>query len=118
MAFILVLGLPSAAGAQERCLLDLSETPEPYYVLGSLVTPQATTLYVGDCGKSRDEVLAELRAGPEDDVVAVRIAEVEPLALPTVGPSLTAGAREIGFATRIANAARDMVGAIWDAVFG
>jgi hypothetical protein len=49
------------ASTEENCIHQLSE-PEPYYVLGSLVTPQSNYVVVDHCTKSADEVRAELVA--------------------------------------------------------
>lgn len=51
-----------AAPAEENCLYALANADDPYYVLGSLVTPQSNFLVVDRCGKTIDEVRADLVA--------------------------------------------------------
>ncbi len=57
-----VLIFISCASAKEYCLFNLSEPGAPYYVLGSLVTPQSNYVVIDLCTKSADEVRADLIA--------------------------------------------------------
>jgi hypothetical protein len=52
--------LAAFALPQENCVFQLAPPEEPYYVLGSRVTPQSSYLVVGRCEKSAEEIRTEL----------------------------------------------------------
>jgi hypothetical protein len=57
--YVVFQGVTSMALAEPKCVYDLAPK-EPYSVLGTLVVPQSSSVAVMDCGKSLDEVKAEL----------------------------------------------------------
>jgi hypothetical protein len=91
--------------AEENCLYQLSD-PAAEYVLGSLVTPQSNYLVVARCGKTIDEVKADLaapareRAKAAADAQALRVerarAAAEALAATPAPPPVNVRARSRG----------------------
>ena len=59
---VAVLGASSPSHAREACIYNVDKAEKPYYVLGSLVTPQANIQGVAECGMTADEVNAALDA--------------------------------------------------------
>jgi hypothetical protein len=62
LSFLLALPALVGTSAAENCTYQLSEASDPYYVLGSRVTPQSNSLVIAECGQTNDEVSAAIEA--------------------------------------------------------
>jgi len=69
IALAFMLALLGHAAAEENCIYQLSP-PEQARVLGTTVTHQSSYLVVDTCGKSADEIRADLLAPAQKQALA------------------------------------------------